>query len=201
LEQAKEGIMRVGLGWKFSLLGLLAAVAVGLGILANTAQSKPKFDKQAHRQFMRNKLDASQKILEGLCIEDFNLIEQGADALLKIGNAEEWRISNDPIYRQKSSEFLRVADRLKKRATEKKLDGVALTWVETTMSCIECHRWVRAELIATTDQSADAADLGFDHQLPGMARDRLDPGHFSLGNSLPDSRGPEFLTVQQKNSR
>ena len=128
------------------LVGIAAVLT--LGLQAYTAPKKPQNNKPALRAFMRGKLDASQKILEGLCTEDYELIGKGAAALQKIGGAEEWRISNDPVYSHRSAEFLRVAERLKKAAEEKKLDSVALTWVEATMSCIECHRWVRAEVIA-----------------------------------------------------
>ena len=128
------------------LVGIAAVLT--LGLQAYTAPKKPQNNKPALRAFMRGKLDASQKILEGLCTEDYELIGRGAQALQKIGGAEEWRISNDPVYSHRSAEFLRVAERLKKAAEEKKLDSVALTWVEATMSCIECHRWVRAEVIA-----------------------------------------------------
>ncbi len=142
------------------LAGIAGAVlSLVLCIQAYTAPKKPKNDKPALRAFMRTKLEASQQILEGLCTENFGLIGTGADSLKKIGSAEEWRISNDATYSQRSAEFIRVAERLKKAADEKKTDGVALTWIEATMSCIECHRWVRAELIAKGKQNADSSEL------------------------------------------
>ena len=98
--------------------------------------------------FMRMKLDASQKILEGLALEDFELIQEGAAKLEDMSAAEKWRVTNDPFFREHSADFQKIAKRLSKNAKDGKLDASALTWLEATMQCIECHKWTRANLIA-----------------------------------------------------
>lgn len=102
----------------------------------------------ALRKFMRAKLDAASQVLEGLTTEDFKLISAGAKQLREMSAAEEWRVSNDAMYRQHSAEFQRIAGQLEKSAEAKDLNGAALTWIEATMSCIECHKHVRIILIA-----------------------------------------------------
>ena len=97
--------------------------------------------------FMRMKLDASQKILEGLALEDFELIQEGAAKLEDMSAAEKWRVTNDPFFREHSNDFQKIAKRLSKSAKEGKLEGSALIWLEATMQCIECHKWTRANLI------------------------------------------------------
>ena len=109
---------------------------------------KPKRKKPLLAKFMRAKLTASSQVLEGLCTEDFDLIAKGAKGLQKISKAEKWRVSNDAMYRQHSLEFRGGVDRLLKAAEKKKLDSAALAWTKTTLNCIECHRWVKAQLIA-----------------------------------------------------
>lgn len=52
------------------------------------------------------------------------------------------------------------AARLKAEAQENDLAGAALAWVETTMSCIECHKWARDNLIAE-EQSWRFCDAAF----------------------------------------
>lgn len=98
--------------------------------------------------FMRMKLDASQKILAGLALEDFELIQEGAAKLEEMSAAEKWRVTNDPFFREHSADFQKIAKRLAKNAKEGKLEASALTWLEATMQCIECHKWTRANLIA-----------------------------------------------------
>jgi hypothetical protein len=94
-------------------------------------------------EFMRKKLDASNKILEGLCTEDMALVKEGASALNEISNAERWRVSNDPLYRQFSADFRSLTQELTKAAEGGNEDRVALKWMDTTMSCLDCHRFVR----------------------------------------------------------
>ena len=97
--------------------------------------------------FMRMKLEASQKVLAGLALEDFELIQEGAEKLEEMSAAEKWRVTKDPLYREHSVDFQRLAQRLVKNGKDGKLEASALTWIEMTMKCIECHKWSRANLV------------------------------------------------------
>lgn len=99
------------------------------------------------REFMRRKLAASNKILEGLVIEDTRLIREGAQTLNEMSSAEKWRVSNDAMYRQFSTEFRRITQKLDDAAREGNLDQAALKWFDATLSCMECHRFVRGMLV------------------------------------------------------
>jgi hypothetical protein len=117
-----------------------------------TLQSDARPDKAkepALAKFMRAKLKASSQILEGLCLEDFDAIQKGAETLKSMSNEERWRVSNDAMYRQQSAEFRDAIENVLTAAKEKKnLDSAALAWTKATLSCIECHRWVRNTLVA-----------------------------------------------------
>lgn len=114
-----------------------------------SAETKPeKTKKPILIKFMRRKLTASSQVLEGLCTEDFDLLEKGAKGLQKLSSAEAWRVSNDAMYRQHSLEFRTGVDALLKAAKNKKLDSAALAWTKTTLNCIECHRWMKGRLIS-----------------------------------------------------
>lgn len=134
---------------------LLACAALGIaGFVLHSAQAddaaKPKVEKpvnQELRAFMRTKLKASNQILEGLALEDTGLIEEGAKTLAEMSSVEKWRVSQDAMYRQFSTEFNRNANKLLEAAKERNIDRAALRWMDTTMSCIECHRFVRNELV------------------------------------------------------
>ncbi len=114
---------------------------------AAKATAKEPQTKQELRDFMHKKLDASNKILEGLVTEDSGLVQAGAEALTKMSTAEKWQVSKNVMYLQFSQEFQRNAEKLVEAAQEKNLDRAALRWMDTTMSCIECHRFVRKELV------------------------------------------------------
>jgi hypothetical protein len=108
----------------------------------------PQRRKQEMSKFMREKLSASSDVLEGLTTENFELIASGAKRMRQLSAAEKWQISNDASYRQFSNQFRRVMEQLETKATEKKLEGAALSWIEGTMTCIECHKWVRNTVVA-----------------------------------------------------
>jgi hypothetical protein len=112
------------------------------------ARKEQPEEKTPLQKFMRAKLGGSSQILEGLVTEQFDLIQKGTTELGRISSAAKWRVSNDAMYRQFSNEFQRKVSRLEKMAKAKNLDGAALAYIDVSMSCIECHKWVRAVLIA-----------------------------------------------------
>jgi hypothetical protein len=114
----------------------------------NEAADKPSIKKVAMKTFMRKKLEASQSVLEGLAVEDFDLITAGARQLKTMTAAAEFMVIHDPIYTQQADEFRRIIDKLEKAAKEKRLDGATLAYVDMTMSCVECHKFVRNVQIA-----------------------------------------------------
>jgi hypothetical protein len=53
-----------------------------------------------------------------------------------------------PEYLQQSQDFRRTADAVTEAAKKKNLDGTALAYVELTMKCINCHKYVRGVRMA-----------------------------------------------------
>jgi len=93
--------------------------------------------------FMRKKLAASTMVLEGLCTEDLQLVAEGAKRLHEMSDAEAWHVSNDVMYKQFSNEFRQITKELIKAAEEDKADRATLKWLDATVSCLDCHRFVR----------------------------------------------------------
>ncbi len=114
------------------------------GICIAFAQStRPEVnDVQA---FMRVKLDDSKKVLEGLTVEDFDLIFKNAQAMSLLSEDATWQVLQTPEYAQRSAEFRRAADSLATAAKKKNLDGAAFAYVDLTMKCIDCHQYVRTQ--------------------------------------------------------
>jgi hypothetical protein len=93
--------------------------------------------------FMRLKLDHSQKLLEGLVLEDFELIEKHAQQLSLLAEDSNWQVLQTPEYLQLSVEFRRTADALGRAAHEKNLDKATLAYLGMTTKCVNCHEHVR----------------------------------------------------------
>ena len=111
-------------------------------------KKKPGANKAALRMFMRKKLESSQSVLEGLALEDFDLIAKGAKELKTTSAAAEFMVIHDPLYTEYADDFRRVVDKMAKAAKEKRIDGATLAYMDMTMSCVECHKYVRNVLIA-----------------------------------------------------
>jgi hypothetical protein len=117
-----------------------AGLAVAADSLAQTASS-PEADKVA--VFMRAKLGHADKVLEGLAVEDFEMIERAAQELSLASLDSNWQVLQTEDYVRQSAEFRRSCDALKKAAQEKNLDGATLAWLEVTLKCVQCHKYVR----------------------------------------------------------
>ena len=116
---------------------VLAALAV-LVVVVLAAQAWQPRDK-----LMQRKLNHSQKVLEGIAVADFKLIEKHAEELLQVSKEAGWKVLNTPAYEVHSNDFRRHAEALIKNAKDKNLDGAALTYVDLTLTCVKCHKHVR----------------------------------------------------------
>jgi hypothetical protein len=145
-------------------VGLLVALAVGLfwgtqhepqvSAAPPDKKSEPadkEKDKPALAEFMRQKMDASHDIMEGLLMEDSKIIAKAAKKLKEMSDTERWRVSNDIMYRNHSEDFRRSVDKLISASKGNSIDRAALSWFDVTLSCIDCHRYVRTVLIADND--------------------------------------------------
>jgi hypothetical protein len=96
-------------------------------------------------ELMRKKLEHSQKALEGIAVNDFKAISKHADELIDLSKQVEWRVLKTPQYEVHSNEFRRNAENMVKAAKDKNLDAAALSYVELTLTCVRCHKYVREE--------------------------------------------------------
>ena len=94
---------------------------------------------------MRVKLDDAKKVLEGLTVEDYNMIVKNAQEMSLLSEDAVWQVLQTPEYAERSAEFRRTANRLRDAGKEKNLDAASLAYVKLTMQCIDCHKYVRDE--------------------------------------------------------
>lgn len=133
---------------------LWLALAIGLagwGWRSTVAADKPVEKLSPTKTYMRAKLQDCQHVLEGLTTEDFKLVQKGAEHMQLMSRATEWTVIEGPVYAQLSGEFRRCCEDLIKRAKEKNTDAAALSYMQLTMACINCHRYVRSTRVAMQD--------------------------------------------------
>jgi cytochrome c556 len=118
-------------------LVFLAVLALG-GMLASSASAQNEV-----AAFMKAKLVHAEKVLEGLATEDFDLIVKHSQAISLLCQDELWSVVKTVEYHERSKEFQRSVNAITEAARQKNLDAAALAYVNTTLSCVNCHKYVR----------------------------------------------------------
>ena len=101
------------------------------------------------KDFMRQKMEHAQKILEGLALEDYDLIIGKSKKLSAMSQEATWQVFQNPACDQQSLDFRRTVDAITKAAQKKNLDGATRAYGRMTASCVECHKLVRGKLVAS----------------------------------------------------
>ena len=127
--------------WLAAGCGLAGVAALAAIATVPAADATVEPDKVA--AFMRAKLGHAQNVLEGLTVEDFDLIDKGAQDLALASQASSWQVLQTEDYARHSDDFRRSCNALRAAAKARNLDGAALAWMEVTMKCIQCHKYVR----------------------------------------------------------
>ncbi len=119
-------------------LSLFGLVLFGTGDTMAIREQTP--DLQG---IMRLKLGHTQKVLEGIVLEDFSAVEEHARELARLIESSEWIVLQTPDYVRFSNDLMRATEYLIESAAERNLDGAALDYVDLTLTCVQCHKHVR----------------------------------------------------------
>lgn len=138
-----------------SHLVLLVTLA-SLGLFAVRSYSQPSGNLS---DFMRVKLKHSQNVLEGLTTEDFDMIAKNAQDISLLSQAAEWQVLQTEAYAARSAEFRRTADELTRAAQEKNLDEATLKYLDLTMKCVDCHKYLRGVRLAGFERTIGPVSL------------------------------------------
>lgn len=101
-------------------------------------------------RLMREKLAHSQKILEAILTSDFALLDRESAALAQATKSQAWMVFFSPEYNRQSGAFLRALDDLRDAAKGMDLDGAASNYMSLTLTCFQCHRYIKNRRLAST---------------------------------------------------
>ncbi len=131
----------VGIALTMSLL--VAQLTMSLLVAQETKPvEQPKHEETSF--WMLKKLEYTSRILEGLAKEDYAEIGKAARSMKALTHMERWVRAGMPEYRTQLRNFERANDQIIRHADNEQLDGAALAYVQLTLSCVECHKIVRA---------------------------------------------------------
>lgn len=94
---------------------------------------------------MRMKLEKAKQILEGLSLEDYELVEKSAKELNLYSMESGWNAIQTNEYAMQSRDFRRACEVIVAAANEKDINRAALGYVALTVRCVECHSYMRQQ--------------------------------------------------------
>lgn len=104
---------------------------------------------------MQRKLDYSKSLLEGLATEDLEEVARNAQALSLLSTESAWNVMVTDEYLRQSNAFRRSLEAVREGAKEGNVDRAALGYVEMTIRCVECHKYVRKTLKQMPEPAKD----------------------------------------------
>lgn len=130
------------------IAALMIAIGSISGIHARAQRSEARGSKAGDPQdkaslWMRHKLVASQKILEGMTRADYEMIEKNAAAMQVMGHLEAWVRADRPEYKAQLHAFEHANGAIVFAAKDRNLDGVTIAYTQLTISCVQCHKLIR----------------------------------------------------------
>jgi len=103
----------------------------------------PPVAQRSNQLLMRDKLANATKALEGLSMEDYGKIAEAGDFMYMISRAASWHVIPTERYAQISKNFQEQALDLKRHAEKKNLDAASLDYTRITLTCVQCHTYMR----------------------------------------------------------
>jgi hypothetical protein len=123
---------------RFSLTALTT-----LALAATTTAQGPAVDRVMHK-----KLEVSQKILEAMVTSRWSDLEMRSRDLEDLTNDPAWMVLLAPEYATHSSAFRKSVRALHDAAAKRDLDATPKAYVEVTLSCVDCHRYLARNRLA-----------------------------------------------------
>jgi hypothetical protein len=112
-------------------------------------------------------------VLVGITLEDYGLIANNARKLTELSNKTNWYSRQVPEYELFLNEFRRNTQELMEAGQQKNLDAASLAYVQMTLSCVSCHKFIRqssgTEASWTSGQSSMSGTVN-DKYLASLAK-------------------------------
>ena len=132
---------------KWACVAAIAALTLCAALSGHGDEPKKTDDKKPDekkvKELMHKKLEASQKVLEGLATNDLDKVGKNAEELARIRKDVSFRIIPTAEYDLWSDEFLHSLDNISKGAKDKNLEKAKLGYLSMTLACFNCHTYVR----------------------------------------------------------
>jgi cytochrome c556 len=122
-----------------------AVMTLTVAMIAKGDDKQTAGNDQPVSFWMKKKLEYSQNILAGITNADFDKIVTNAESMRNLSKIEGFVRRQTPGYRAQLRIFEESADEILRQAKKDNVDGAALAFTQLTISCVNCHKHLRAE--------------------------------------------------------
>jgi hypothetical protein len=119
-----------------------AALALATSSLV-AFEEKPKPKIKTTADLMKRKLELSQQMLASLTLNKLDDAGKQAAELVNLPKHPLWKVKKTGLYNAFSDEFTRSLNGITKAAKDKNLESAKLNYLGLTMTCFNCHSYVR----------------------------------------------------------
>ena len=123
----------------------LVVGVLGILLLPVAMAAEDKKEKNEPSFWMKQKLTYAQEMLNGLAVEDFELLTKNALAMQALDKIEFFVRQKPEGYRTQLKTFQFSVNELVRNAEDKNLDGATLAFTQMTISCVNCHKELRKQ--------------------------------------------------------
>ncbi|HZQ45768.1 MAG TPA: cytochrome c, partial [Verrucomicrobiae bacterium] len=95
--------------------------------------------------FMRQKLGYSQKIIEGITLENYDMVNTNAIHIWTMAQKSIFQVFKNPVYAEKTSTFQSDIAVLMEAARAKNTADVLKAYMKVTSDCVDCHQNFRRD--------------------------------------------------------
>jgi hypothetical protein len=122
------------------IAGSISALVFTCALMAATFEKR-----EFSRGYMRQKLAYSQGVLEGLALENFELVTKNGIRIRNMKLTNMLYSVKNPLYVKHLTNYQHSVDRLLDASTDKNLDRATRAYLGVLQSCVECHRDYRTD--------------------------------------------------------
>jgi cephalosporin-C deacetylase-like acetyl esterase len=123
-------------------VGFLAMIFPLSNYPAN-AETAAELQADSLKPFMKRKLELAKNVIEAIALEDHEKLAKNAQGLSLLSMESGWNVFTTNQYAQHSTDFRRAVQVVIDGAHEKNIDRAALGYVNMTLQCVECHKYMR----------------------------------------------------------
>jgi hypothetical protein len=104
--------------------------------------------------FMRQKLGYSEKIVEGITLENYSLVISNGVQLRLMTQSNIWMELKNPAYLEKTDHFQADVTAMLDAAGASNTPVLLKAYTRVTADCVDCHQTLRIEQRARSAQEA-----------------------------------------------